>query len=510
MYKFVNKHKKFCMVLLCFMLVFCMFFGGVTQVYAFAPAIPIAMEGLAILGGFLTAIGFVGITSSNVNTAWSRLPPTEQGQLISASASMTAMNEYNMACVNLPSTLWNDLLGYFGSGSLPSDFQEMSAYTIEGARANYDTLADSVFPAMVTTYGNAYYVGMSDGWIYANAYVYGTSEPMRGDKQEDGSIWLSTAGTAGYQYIHSDFNQYAGGNTPGMIDNVQSMDGHGTTITVLAGGTSDSAYRFINGTTSIPIYVAGVLTGYLGDAGAGTGGSYDFVQGYNSLATGDKTIAMPLHNGPDTSAPYTGNPITLNDVIDGYGSMQQYLDAGGVITLNDGTTIGGTNALQDISNTDVQKLQDAVLGQTSLWDKIRAGVSSIGATLSGAISGLLTGVWTGVTSLSATMTDAWDWVKEWATPKDDEWSLNFDAFKNVPLADKFPFCIPFDFYNCIAVWSASPVDYQLNVDLDTKFLVIHKEIDLSPFQWIFQFFRGFCIIFFSYILIVKTRSLIKW
>lgn len=74
----------------------------------------------------------------------------------------------------------------------------------------------------------------------------------------------------------------------------------------------------------------------------------------------------------------------------------------------------------------------------------------------------------------------------------------------------FPFCIPFDLVNLIKGFSATPTDFQFQIKLETGYFNINHIVDLSPFMIPILFFRYCVVALFSYILIIKTRNLIKW
>lgn len=138
---------------------------------------------------------------------------------------------------------------------------------------------------------------------------------------------------------------------------------------------------------------------------------------------------------------------------------------------------------------------------TGILSNIYEGVKSIARSIADAIEGVGAGIYTAVGEIA-------DFVKDMFKPSD--FDLDFDGFKAISLADKFPFCIPFDFYKCISVWSADASNYKLHVNVNTSFWKINHTVDMSPFSIPIKFFRLFCIVLFSYILITRTRSLMKW
>lgn len=94
--------------------------------------------------------------------------------------------------------------------------------------------------------------------------------------------------------------------------------------------------------------------------------------------------------------------------------------------------------------------------------------------------------------------------------KPSDFKLDFDGFKNLILKDRFPFCIPFDLINSIRVFAASAADFSFDIDLDTSYFSVHHTVDLSPFAVPIAFFRYTCIAFWVWVLITRTRDLMKW
>ena len=88
--------------------------------------------------------------------------------------------------------------------------------------------------------------------------------------------------------------------------------------------------------------------------------------------------------------------------------------------------------------------------------------------------------------------------------------IDFTPLK-VDLTTVFPFCIPFDFVRLITVYSHSPSDYAFNIDLDTSYWSIHHTVDLTPFRIPIIFPKGWVVtLYFTYIVISRTRDFMKW
>lgn len=107
-----------------------------------------------------------------------------------------------------------------------------------------------------------------------------------------------------------------------------------------------------------------------------------------------------------------------------------------------------------------------------------------------------------------------DWVKSIARTLENffdvsEFSLDFSPFE-IGLSKVFPFCIPFDFYNGVKLFSATAADFSFDINLDTDYFKIAHTVDLTPFKLPILFFRYIVVFWFSWILISRTRDLMKW
>lgn len=74
----------------------------------------------------------------------------------------------------------------------------------------------------------------------------------------------------------------------------------------------------------------------------------------------------------------------------------------------------------------------------------------------------------------------------------------------------FPFSIPWDFWNLFKVFLADPVTPHFTLNFQVPFLGVTYpiDVDFSPFDTIAAICRWFVLLFFSYGLITKTKSLI--
>ncbi|MDE8732818.1 hypothetical protein P0G10_06725 [Eubacteriales bacterium DFI.9.88] len=216
---------------------------------------------------------------------------------------------------------------------------------------------------------------------------------------------------------------------------------------------------------------------------------------------------------PDTNGSISENPddyagLTVEDVIYGGGAVNPNQCICSDDVINKACPLHGIGCPDCICVGNDYAKDCPVHGslvdtdvKTGILSDIYAGVRSIANTLTDALAGVGEGVYTGVKEIAATLRDMF---------KPSDFDLSFDGFKSIGLSNKFPFCIPFDFYDCIAVWSADASNYKLHVDVNTSFWKVNHTVDMSQFSTPIKFFRLFCIVIFSYILITRTRSLMKW
>lgn len=92
----------------------------------------------------------------------------------------------------------------------------------------------------------------------------------------------------------------------------------------------------------------------------------------------------------------------------------------------------------------------------------------------------------------------------------DGFELDFKPLKLNMLPEVFPFCIPFDFVNLVKMFSVESSAFVFEINYSNTYFTINHTVDLNPFRIPILFFRYVVVAWFSYILISKTRTLIKW
>lgn len=91
-----------------------------------------------------------------------------------------------------------------------------------------------------------------------------------------------------------------------------------------------------------------------------------------------------------------------------------------------------------------------------------------------------------------------------------DFRLNMDGFRNLAIADKFPFCIPFDLVDSIKQFAVTAKDFHFRIKLDTHYFKVDHEVNLSDMVLPFAFFRYMVLVWFVWTLMLRTRDLVKW
>lgn len=148
------------------------------------------------------------------------------------------------------------------------------------------------------------------------------------------------------------------------------------------------------------------------------------------------------------------------------------------------------------------------VGQATISDVITIGLTGVIDGI-GDIAGTLTG------GIISTLTDIKTSITYFVNPSPETVSqLDLNPIKNIPgvLFTRFPFSIPFDFYNIIAFMGGSareaPV-FEFKIDLSSLLLPdIEKQIDMQPFNQIAGYVRIAELLAFAIAVMLKTKTLI--
>ena len=91
-----------------------------------------------------------------------------------------------------------------------------------------------------------------------------------------------------------------------------------------------------------------------------------------------------------------------------------------------------------------------------------------------------------------------------------DFRLNMDGFRNLAIKDKFPFCIPFDMVDSVKQFAANAADYEFRINLQTQYFSVNHVVDLTPLAVPLAFFRYIVVTWFVWVLLSRTRDLMKW
>lgn len=91
-----------------------------------------------------------------------------------------------------------------------------------------------------------------------------------------------------------------------------------------------------------------------------------------------------------------------------------------------------------------------------------------------------------------------------------DFKLDMDGFRNLAIADKFPFCIPFDMVDSVKQFAATAADYQFRIKFDTQYFRVDHTVDLTPIAVPLAFFRYIVCVWFVWVLMSRTHDLMKW
>lgn len=214
--------------------------------------------------------------------------------------------------------------------------------------------------------------------------------------------------------------------------------------------------------------------------------------GYESFVTGG-TVNPPIDPpiDPPINPPVSGS-IETKQIL-------EWLTGAGNTLLSD--VVGTAAEIKDFLSNTANKT----------WESISEGVIAIPQALSLGFDGVLEGLKNLPIPIIGPLTQILDSLKDLTstTSGTGDKALDLDPLK-INLKNKFPFCIPFDFINLIKVFSVEPQNFAFDIKLDTKFWSIDHTVDLAPFRLPIIFFRYIVDFWFVWILISRTRDMIKW
>lgn len=399
-----------------------------------------------------------------------------------------------------------------------------------------------------SSHGDMQAVGaaMYKSWIKSSNAIGSTISAIASWALEHGEAVAKGALRVGkdmYQAVVDAFNSYSANGVSFVFsydvskEDALSKIGH-TCVLYLRNSSSYVKYFIVVGDRTATAYVQDMLTGKIysrnkptsiasgGRAGFlvtryySTGGFFPAVI-YNDSSPYDKydRIDDPMHDGlfyPNYGYKVSTQPITSGDLVypsDDYlvkmPDIPSVDTATGTVTFpSDAAYTKGAVAVPYPVDTEGVKVPDIP------YDKVVD--QSTGKTLDDADTGTDTkpgegtgeGTETGsgVSGLIGTIIGL---LKNFFDSPSD-FKLDMDGFRNLAIADKFPFCIPFDMVDSVKQFAATAADYQFRIKFDTQYFRVDHTVDLTPIAVPLAFFRYIVCVWFVWVLMSRTHDLMKW
>lgn len=224
-----------------------------------------------------------------------------------------------------------------------------------------------------------------------------------------------------------------------------------------------------------------------------------------------------LNPGISVGTILTGNPVVgYEAVVDAQSNTDEY-ELEGI----EGSPLNTDELEGDVSSDlpvvgflgkileILKKILEGLLSIPSILKDILTGLLSIPSYISNVASKL--DILESIKNLISTLSKPIAIPLELIFGVPDDLSLDLDSLKiNTVIKDKFPFCLPFDLYNVIKLFSISPSNPNFDINISTSFFKINHEIDLTSIYLPITFFRYVVTAFFVFFLISKTKDFISW
>lgn len=476
--------RKFFIAIMCIMIVLSMISFPV-----YANPLALVYEAESVLAGLLTGYGYSNLNTTDIANTYNELSPELQLQLAYIAQNNIVDRGDGFAICNIDQDTLNAFNEWFNEnyadGTLPAYSYQWDGGQLPYPSPNYTRDINGYIDSIVSVSTYQYQVviakqgtGPSAGKLLIGTEVYESDSPFYAQA-----------------YLYNDNEYRFIKNDNEVIKHVSSGDPVIDTISNLTSLSKSTGYTNPYYWSNVPLVIYDfnmVAKGNLFYQSIPAGYAYnDYYSPDNyplPVKLGVPFVVLPTNDAPDTNvqAPPDNsidNPISLETVLAGYGSIDNFFEQGGTITLSDGTVIGKL--------PDIARSAEPVLENTG----------------TGTVEGDVSGIKSLVQSISKTLSAIRTAVLEFFAISD--FSLNLDPLK-VDFKSVFPFCIPFDLANLVGIFAASPSDFTFNIKLDTQYWQVDHTVDLSPFRVPIIFFRYCVIATFIWILISQTRNLIKW
>jgi len=482
-------------ILICLLLILSLVFGSVGSAYANPVVGAVGCEGYLLIGSALVSLGFISEEEWEANSAgvmkiardvYDKLEPVDKTALDIVAKGGMAVSALGMAKFEIPDDLFSNIRSKFyeitglSASNLSVSYSKNPVNSL-GCRDYVSALSpymsatdalriESAINSKLSSISAKYKIVIAYPFYKGVAVYYGDTKPSL--TYSDGQFMIM--GT----YIASHLDEY--GNVYVWKNPIAGGSHNYVGVQVSGGkvvtGQSPILYNNYDVTFGAPVnMVLPANSVYMKPiplkATSSVLNKFDGLS--NTTGRESVCVNVPANLDPTNSSVVTQS-ISADILIKGLKSILDVFKGGQVINVGS-NTIG---SLQDLAFNPSLPLEGT--GATTIPD---------------------------VATGTGTVANTYDLIKDFFNPKD--FKLDWSPLK-IGLTKVFPFCIPFDFSRMISVFSATPTDFKFNIDLDTMYFKVHHTVDLTSFRLPIMFFRYVVIIMFSYILISRTRTFMKW
>lgn len=418
-----GKHKQIMIIVICFALVLTMVINNTIESYAFVPAIPIIIAGVAVVGALLIAMG---ANSDTIEESASYVYNTMESSLKDAIDNASQMAEFYDSMYGLGRIVIGSALADLFQDHVDSVYPDNElTYTFNGFVNTYPALGIlfrgseyPLVPASVITTLSGYtngYIGKYESTTSAGVYYYqansATSVNLYIDEYGGACDldWSNSSGSHILSFTNTDttgarqvwdnprFHTYIGSTTSNFRGFVCGKGSFQITF----GQYSTSTWGEL--VPAVPmINISGVdrpapivLATNQVISRVNPDYSFDAMPLEPINEDGEVAVSVPVSSnvGGTVSAPTS--TVTIEQVAQAYGSLDIFFENGGTITLEDGSVISKQSTYIPTAET----VRDTT---TSLPTEVVKGATSTGEweTEIPVISSLVGAISTGVATIS--------------------------------------------------------------------------------------------------------------